>query len=214
MRPVLLLASLAAVVLVACGPAPAPAPSAEPEQRRKAGQPGPAVTARPDGSVPYAMEWKRNLPERVTVTLKETSETSDTGAPVKKLAFSYAPTPPDIQVELAPAPGTPSFEIAAVELTWVFNVPGDQEATKLGPEKLPIAPVKVTGAPNDQPGPTFRLQVPLGVSTLKPYFTADDASKRISQAYAQLQFLDPKGRAIFGRNTAVALKVPVPVALL
>ncbi len=214
MRPVLLLATLSALAAVACGPAPTPAPSAEPEQRRKAGQPGPAVTARPDGSVPYAMEWKRNLPERVTITLKESTETSEAGVPVKKVDFTYSPSPPDIMVELAPAPGTPSFEIAAVELTWTFNVPGDQDATKIGPEKLPIAPVKVTGAPSDQPGPSFRVQVPLGVMSLKPHFTNADASKRVSQAYAQLRFLDDKGRGIFGRNTAVELKVPIPVVLL
>lgn len=214
MRPVLLLASLTAVTVIACGPAPAPAPSAEPEQRRKAGQPGAAVTARPDGSVPYAMEWKRNLPERVTVSLQETTESSEQGVPTKKIAFTYTPNPPDVLVELAPAPGTPSFEIAAVELTWTLSVPGEQAPTKVGPDRLPIAPVKVTGAPSDQPGPAFRVQVPLSVLTLKPYFTNEDASKRVTRADAVLRFLDDKGRGIFGRNTAVELKVPIPVVLL
>lgn len=214
MRPTYLLPALAAVAIVACGPAaPAPTPSREPEIRRKAQQPGPAVTARPDGAVPYAMTWKRNLPERVTVTVKEASTTAE-GGTKPELEFSYAPSPPDVQVELAPAPGTPSFEIAAVELTWTFNVPGEPEATKLAPEKLPIAPVKVTGAPRDQPGPAFRVTVPLSILTLKPYFTDPEPGKRVSQAFAVLRFLDDKGRGILGPNTLVDLKISVPIALL
>ena len=213
MRPVLLLVALAALSLVACGPAPAPVPSAEPEQRRSARQPGAAVTANPDGTIPMALEWKRNLPDRITVTVTESSETSG-GITTPLLSFAYKPNPPDVLVELAPAPGTPSFEIAAVELTWTFNVPGEQDATKIGPDKLPIAPVKVTGAPSDQPGPAFRVQVPLSVLTLKPYFTAEDKARRIGRADAVLRFLDANGHGIFARNSAVDLTVPVPVVVL
>lgn len=213
MRRHLLLATLTAAALVACGPAPTPAPSAEPEQRRKATNPGPAATKRPDGADAYGANFKRNLPDRVTVALVESKETSETGADAPKVTFSYTPNPPDVQVELAPAAGTSSFEIAAVEVTWIFNEPGKAEATKLGPTKLPIAPVKVTGAPNDQEGPAFRVPVPLGVRILEPYFTAE-AGKRITQASAELRFLDPNGNAIFRGGSATALRVPIPVSLL
>lgn len=212
-RHLFLAAFAVAAALVACGPAPAPAPSAEPEQRRKASGPGPAATKRPDGADAYGANFKRNLPDRVTISLVESKESSETGTEVPKFTFTYTPNPPDVQVELAPAAGTSSFEIAAVELTWIFSEPGKTEATKLGPTKLPIAPVKVTGAPSDQEGPAFRVPVPLNVRILEPYFTAE-AGKRISQASAELRFLDPKGNAIFRGGSATALRVPIPVSLL
>ena len=214
MRPVQLLPLLAAAAAVACvSVAPAPQPSREPEQRRKAAQPGAAVTARPDGTIPNAMEWKRNLPDRVTVTVQEAATAGEQGT-TPQLTFTYSPSPPDVVVELAPAPGTPSFEISAVEVTWTFNVPGEQDATKIGPDKLPIAPVKVTGAPSDQPGPAFRVTIPLNVLALRPYFTAEDKTKRIGRADAVLRFIDDMGRGVFARNSAVDLKVPIPVVVL
>lgn len=207
--PLLALATLTA--LAACA-APVEPPRPEPEIRRKAINSGPVSTPRPEGVTPYALVWKKNTPSQISVKVAEREETIE-GLKATTYDFTYDPSPPDVGVELAAAAGTASFALTAVDLTWVYNIPGEPEATKVGPQRIPISPVKVTGAPAGADGIPFRVVVPLNVLSLKEQFINADKSKRIGRASAVLTFYAEQEQAIFAGGGAIKLSVPVTVIL-
>lgn len=204
----LLLAAVAGAALPACGPSVAaktPEPIKE-EKRKAVGQSQPAEKADPTGQAAHALAWRANIPSQITVILK------DGLTPSSAPTFTYEPSPPDISIELQAGAGTPSFEISAVELTWIYQPVGEDEV-KIGPTKLPIVPVKVFGAASDQPGLPFRVRIPLDIQTMKDPFTTLEPGKRVSSASVMVTFFDAQGKSVFGNQTAIPLRIPVRVTL-